>query len=131
MLTESRGISQSCAISRRAAPFRPNRRPLPIRRCLVPAALLAMSLSSPDSHAADPEIKATYVDVLTSYSWGYKSGAKQPFGSYKNGRSVHAISRRVGSSGTDGSPDQLAWVDEHTGQVFALEGTVGYPDVGI
>src|SRR5688572_7044731 len=97
---------------------------------LLPGALV-LSLASVEANGADPEITATYKDVLTSYTWGYKTGAKQQHGSYKNGRSLHAIARRTSSDGLDGSPDQLAWIDEHTGQVAALEQAVGYTEVGV
>jgi len=77
----------------------------------------------------DPSITAISRDVAPSYSWIYENGVKQQQGSYKNGRSLHAVSQRVGTK-VQGSPDYMLWVDEHSGQVLALERPVGYAELG-
>src|SRR5262245_38580739 len=91
-------------------------------RCSLPAASLAVIAATLPSlaHADDPTIRAITRDVSTSYSWLYESGVKQQQGSYKNGRSLHAVTQRVGT-GAKGSPDYLLWVDEHSGQILALQ----------
>ncbi len=83
-----------------------------------------------NANAEDPVVTAVKKEVVSGYSWGYQVGVKQQHGSYKNGRSLHAISRRSGTTGTNGSPDYLVWVDEHTGQTAALERPVGYAELG-
>lgn len=83
------------------------------------------------AHAADPPLRATVREVVSSYSWGYRAGVKQHLGSYKNGRSLHALARRSGRHGENGLPDYLVWVDEHRGSSRALRRPIGYPQEGI
>lgn len=93
-------------------------------------AIAAFIAVMPLAHGADPAITATSQDIVSDYSWGYQSGLKQHLGSYKNGRSVHAISRRTRANPkparTDlGSPDFMVWVDEHTQESLAIEHPAG------
>jgi hypothetical protein len=69
-------------------------------------------------------------DLVADYAWGFSSGVKQQHGSYKNGRSLHAILRRDGTSGARGYPDFVAWFNEHTGQPLIVSRAVGYPQLG-
>ncbi|QVL50613.1 MAG: hypothetical protein KFB96_09450 [Thiocapsa sp.] len=84
----------------------------------------------PPAQGADPTITAQSQEVVSEYSWGYNHGLKQHLGSYKNGRSVHLVSRRTRANPNDalpdlGSPDFAVWVDEHTGEALALEHPAG------
>jgi len=76
--------------------------------------------------AAELGISVDVRDVVNDYSWGYETGLKQHLGSYKNQRSVHAISRFTRMNPTAGLPplgsaDFLVWVDEGTGETAAVE----------
>ena len=84
--------------------------------------------------AAEPSVSADSRDISLDYSWGYNTGLKQPYGSYKDGRNVHAVSRftrpnpnpNLPPGDADlGSPDFLVWADENTGEVSALEHPAG------
>lgn len=94
-------------------------------------------LSFPDIFTgSDPTVTAVVQEIVSDYSWGYKNGLKQPLGSYKNGRSIHAVSRRTRENPAEpreppGSADFLVWVDEHTGEVLALEHPVGVLEDGV
>ncbi len=111
-------------------------RKLPIQRVPRRAALMA-SLAilwnmavMPLAQGAEPTITAESQEIASEYSWGYNNGLKQHLGSYKNGRSVHLMSRRTRDNPVDsrpdlGSPDFAVWVDEHTGEILALEHPAG------
>ncbi len=80
--------------------------------------------------AAPPIIDLSVKELVSDFSWGYQNGLKQPQGSYLNGKSVHAISRKTRYGNIPrqpplGSPDFLLWVDEQTGQTLALEHPLG------
>jgi hypothetical protein len=98
--------------------------------------LATFCLVASDADAADPQISVELRDVVLDYSWGYSTGIKQHQGSFKNGRSVHAISRftRVNPDPNLedlGNPDWLVWVDETTGQASSHEHPVGMFGDGI
>ncbi len=95
------------------------------------ASFVSMLVFAPGVFGAEPAITAVSRDLVPAYNWGYKSGVKQEHGSYKNGRSLHAIVRRAGSSGDQGYPDHLVWFDERTGQASAVERAVAYPALGL
>ncbi|MHC4218231.1 MAG: hypothetical protein ACYSU7_07200 [Planctomycetota bacterium] len=67
---------------------------------------------------ADAGGSVTVHQLTFDYLWGYRSGVKQPLGAYKNGLSVHQISKSNYPPNTFGNPDYLFWVDE-------IEGTFG------
>ncbi|EGV18536.1 fibronectin type III domain-containing protein [Thiocapsa marina] len=109
---------------------------LPIHRLprqepsMVGLAVLALMAVMPSAQGADPTITAESQEIVSEYSWGYNTGLKQHLGSYKNGRSVHLMSRRTRDNPVDsrpdlGSPDFAVWVDEHTGEALALEHPAG------
>ena len=82
------------------------------------------------SAADDPAITAVSRDLTQDYAWGFSSGVKQQHGSYKNGRSLHAVSGRTGTTGANGYPDYFFWFDEHTGRTIVLNRAVAYPTLG-
>ena len=92
--------------------------------------LFSMLLFAPQVIGDPPAITAISRDLVPTYTWGYKSGVKQQHGSYENGRSLHAFLKRQGSSGEQGYPDYLVWIDEHSGQSAAIERAVSYPELG-
>jgi hypothetical protein len=94
------------------------------------AILVLLAMIAP-STAADPPITAEAQDITSDYSWGYKSGVKEHLGSYKNGRSVHAISRRAGTTGELGNPDSLVSFDEQTREALAIEHPAGVYELGV
>jgi hypothetical protein len=92
--------------------------------------LLLLTTITSSSNGDEPNISAVSRDLTSNYVWGFKSGVKQQHGSYKNGRSVHAVVRRAGTSLVNGYPDYLVWFSEHTGQSASLERAVAYPQLG-
>ncbi len=104
------------------------------RRFIADACRLALFVSllvfARQGIGAEPAITAISRDLVPTYDWGYKSGVKQQHGSYENGRSLHAVLRRQGSSGEQGYPDYLVWFDEHAGQAAAIERAVAYGELG-
>jgi hypothetical protein len=54
----------------------------------------------------------TVNEIAADYSWGYRCGVKQPLGAYKNGLSVHQITKSNYPDGVEGNPDYLFWVEE-------------------
>lgn len=88
-----------------------------------------ITMASP-AFGDDPPITAVSRDLSPYYRWGFKSGVKQQHGSYKNGRSLHAVLQRAGTSVENGYPDYLIWFDEHTGRSAALERAVAYAELG-
>jgi hypothetical protein len=94
------------------------------RRAVLPsAAVLGLLNVVPPALAADPTVTAVVQEIASDYSWGYKTGLKQHLGSYKNGRSVHAVFRRTEKD--KGNPDFLVWFDERTGEASTIEHPVG------
>lgn len=83
------------------------------------AFIAALCVSVGCAGAAAQPITSHAYQVAHDYSWGYRCAIKQPLGSYSLGRSVYNISRRT--QGTDGSPDQLAWVEEATGRAEIID----------
>ncbi len=105
----------------------------------VTAAVASLFVMNP-AGAAEPSVSADSRDIVLDYSWGYNTGLKQPEGSFKDGRSVHAVSRftrpnpkpNLPPGDADlGSPDFLVWVDETTGEVGALEHPAGVLEDGV
>src|SRR5262245_50129513 len=91
------------------------------------AALFQVASADPP---ADPTITAVSRNLTSDYGWNFDSGFKQQHGSYVNGRSLHAVLRRTGTTGEKGYPDYLVWFDEHTGQKVVLSRAVAYPTLG-
>ncbi len=59
---------------------------------------------------------STIHELVSDFSWGYRCGVKQPLGAYKNGLSVHQITKsNYPVTPTKGNPDYLFWVDEIAG----------------
>ncbi|MHC4614733.1 MAG: hypothetical protein ACYTAU_14315 [Planctomycetota bacterium] len=79
----------------------------------VVRALALVALSAAGGAAARGEV--TVFEITSDHAWGYRCGVKQPLGAYKDGLSVHQISRSNYPEGTDGNPDYLFWVDEIAG----------------
>jgi hypothetical protein len=103
---------------------------------LATLALAIVCVMAGSSHAADPQISIDIKDLVVDYSWGYSTGIKQHQGSFKDGRSVHAVSRfsRVNPNPNLedlGNPDWLMWVDETTGEASIHEHPVGEFGEGI
>jgi hypothetical protein len=103
--------------------------------CLT-IAVAACCTATSYAYAADPQISVQIKDLVLDYSWGYSTGIKQHQGSFKNGRSVHAVSRftRVNPNPNLedlGNPDWLMWVDETTGEASTHEHPVGIFGDGI
>ena len=99
---------------------------------MTAAFLASISLAS----ASEPTITAASRDIVLDCSWGYNTGVKQPLGSYKDGRSVHAVSRftrqnPIAGKPELGSPDFIVWVDENTGEASAHEHPAGVYEDGV
>jgi hypothetical protein len=74
------------------------------------------------------------LDVTTDYTWGYKSGLKQPLGAYMNGLSIHQISKSSDPHSFGANPDYILWADETASMagvslspVGAFDGDVANP----
>jgi hypothetical protein len=79
-------------------------------RILAALAVGAAGVGSMPAVGAGP---ITIRHLATDFSWGYRCGVKQPLGAFKDGLSVHQISKSNHPPGTDGNPDYLFWVDEN------------------
>jgi hypothetical protein len=55
----------------------------------------------------------TVYELHSDLSLGYWSGVKQPLGSYKNGMSIHQLSRGNWPEPLAGNPDNILWVREN------------------
>jgi hypothetical protein len=103
---------------------------------LARIALSIFCIAASYANAADPQVSIDIKDLVLDYSWGYSTGIKQHQGSFKDGRSVHAVSRfsRVNPNPNLedlGNPDWLMWVDETTGEASIHEHPVGEFGEGI
>ena len=92
--------------------------------------VFALSVAATAALASDPTITAVSRDLTPDYVWGFSSGVKQQHGSYQNGRSLHAVLKRNGTTGANGYPDYLFWFNEHTGQTIVTERAAAYPTLG-
>ena len=82
----------------------------------TPAALAQPTLT--DTAPVTPDFTSSVVTLADDFSWGYRTGVKQHLGAYRDGLSLHQLSRIGPGGGTTGSPDYILWVDE-------LEGDAG------
>ena len=101
-----------------------------IRFALILAAMISapLTMTAPTGAGADescvpgiPTIAAatgvggiTIYELISDYSWGYKTGVKQPLGAYKSGLSVHQITKSAWPDPV-GNPDYVFWIDELKG----------------
>ncbi len=95
-------------------------------QCRLFAIAIAWLSANSTAYAAGTTLIVETHDVATGYSWGFETGLKQHLGSFKDGRSIHAVSRYTRTNPAAnlpplGNPDFLVWVDENLGIALAVE----------
>ncbi|MGI9012802.1 MAG: hypothetical protein ACR2GY_00965 [Phycisphaerales bacterium] len=78
------------------------------------------------------DIEVTIREIVNDYSVGYHTGVKQPLGAFRDGLSVHQISRSDFETGEPpymGTPDFLLWMNDDTDTFGLVENPTGrsYP----
>lgn len=58
-------------------------------------------------------------ELVSDFSFGYRCGVKQPLGAFKNGLSLHQLTKSNYPEETNGNPDYILWVDE-TAESFGV-----------
>jgi len=75
-----------------------------------------------DTDSVYTPIDITIREIASDYTWAMNCGVKQPLGAYKNGWSIHQVSKHINMPGKPkGNPDYIFWVNEKTGDYGVSE----------
>lgn len=88
------------------------------RSALIQGLMVVVPAVAAAQAAAQPGVtlRGEHLDIVTDFTWGYRVGVKQPLGAFKDGLSIHQISRSNWPAGNFGTPSHVLWVDERTGE---------------